>query len=99
MKTGFWAELLLLSTLLLICGEFLLLFLRRAWPSLRHRFILFVFLGLAALPALLILVPQVPLPSWHRDATSKAFVMVTEVPSHIGPGAAQGSIDWLLSWW
>src|SRR5436190_7769834 len=97
MKTAFWLELLLRSTLLLLCGEFLLLFLRRAWPSLRHRFILFVFLGLAVLPGLLILVPQVPLRSWHRDAPSKAFVTAMEIPSHIGPVTAHGGIDWLFA--
>lgn len=57
MGAYFWLELLLRSTVLLACGELMLLGLRRARASVRHSFILGIFFSLAVLPGFLMVLP------------------------------------------
>ena len=100
MSAYFWLELLLRSTVLLACGELLLLYLRTARASLRHRFILVTFLLLAALPILSIVLPRIPLSLWHREAAAKPVVTATEMSAHVMAGiAAHHKMNWLLLCW
>lgn len=95
-----WLELLLRSTVLLGCGELLLLFLRRARASVRHRFIAGIFLLLATLPVLLVVLPEIPVSLWRRPPVSKAIVTATEVSRHvIAATAAHHTMHWLLLCW
>jgi len=100
MNAYFWLELLLRSTVLLACGELFLICLRRARASVRHRFILVIFVSLAVLPGLLVVLPEVPVSLWYRQPVAKVLVTATDLSGHVIAGtSAPGTMDWLFLCW
>jgi TonB family protein len=99
MDAYLWLELLVRSTVLLVCGELVLQALRRAHASVRHRFIVCVLGLLALLPLFLMILPEVSMPSWKKQPPPDALVTAMEASSNIAQTTAHGLGTWLLLGW
>jgi len=83
MNWRFWLELWICSGLLLSAGAALLKLCRRASAAFRHRLLLSLFILLALLPALSLLLPEIPLSLWSSAPDPAAGVTIQQLSSRV----------------
>ena len=99
MDAFFWLELLARSTALLVVAELIFRMNKSDSPALKHRLLLWTFIGLALLPILAMFIPDIPFALWRPKAADRALVTVVEVAGRTVRVTRRSSIDWfLLSW-
>ena len=99
MNASFWLDLLARSAVLLVAGELVLRLIRSSSAALRHRVLLWLLALLALLPALSLVIPEIPLLAWKPARAQKAVVTIVEISSKAGEVSAHHSVNWLFWLW
>lgn len=101
MNGPFWLELIVRSSVILLCAEGLRRWTQAQSAAFRHKLVLWALLLVLLLPVLSVVLPEIRVPVWTRKAAAHtmAGITVSEFPEALLKKNGRRDINWALLIW